>query len=355
MRRVRLSLLLIAALSPVVWADRLAIPHVPQRYVVRTGDTLWGIATHFFQDPWRWPGIWNRNIQIRDPDLIYPGDVIVLRYIHGAPYLVDEGPAAAMAALGQTMAAGSRNTVVLRPRVRSHALVAPIPTLEPSVIGPFLQRPLALSRRAFHRLGYVASAVHRHTFLGPMSRFYAKDLGPHPGKVYEIYRRGPALRTRDGDFLAYETKYVGEARLVRPGRRLPELEITSSIREVEAGDRLIPWHREAPIPYYYPRAPRRRIDATVVAATHDNLNLGTYAAVAIDVGKNAGIRRGYVLRIYSRPRPFYDPVNREMVRGRRQPLGLLMIFRTFARVSYGVIMEAHREIHVGDTVATPRD
>ncbi len=347
MRRARLSLLLVLALSPLVWADRLAVPHVPQRYVVRAGDTLWGIADHFFRDPWRWPGIWNRNLQIRNPDLIYPGDVIVLRYIRGTPYLVDEGPV-------QALTASPQNTVVLRPAVRSQALASAIPTLDPNVIGPFLQRPLALSRRAFRRLGYVAGAVHRHTFLSPLSRFYARHLGAHPDKTYEIYRRGPALRTRDGEFLAYETKYVGQARLVRPGR-LPELEVVSSIREVEAGDRLVPWRHEAPIPYYYPRAPRKRIRARVVAATHDNLNLGTYAAVAIDAGKDAGMRRGYVLRIYSRPRPFYDPVAHETLRGRKQPLGLLMIFRTFARVSYGIIMQARREIHVGDSVATPQD
>lgn len=345
MRRVRLSLLLVAALSPVAWAGRLVVPHVPQSYVVRKGDTLWGIANHFFRDPWRWPGIWNRNVQIRNPDLIYPGDVIALRYAHGKPYLVDEGPV-------QVVAGRSRNTTVLKPKVRSHALVGAIPTLSPNVIGPFLQRPLALSRRSFRRLGYVAGAVHRHTFLSPVGRFYARGLGAHPSRIYEIYRRGPALRDQDGDFLAYETKYVGRAKLVRRGR-LPELEILSSIREVQAGDRLIPWKPQPPTPYYYPRAPKKRIHGTVVAATHDNLNLGTYAALAINVGKNAGIRRGYVLRIYSRPRRFYDPVEHETVRGRRQPLGLLMIFRTFSRVSYGVIMQARREIHVGDTVATP--
>ncbi len=345
MRRVRFVLLLVAALSPVAWAGRLVVPHVPKSYVVRKGDTLWGIANHFFRDPWRWPGIWNRNVQIRDPDLIYPGDVIALRYAHGRPYLVDEGPV-------QVVTGRSRNTVVLKPRVRSHALVGAIPTLSPNVIGPFLQRPLALSRRAFGRLGYIAGSVHRHTFLGPVGRFYARDLGPHPAKVYEIYRRGPALHNQDGDFLAYETKYIGRARLVRRGR-LPELEVVSSIREVQAGDRLIPWQPQPPIPYYYPRAPKKRIHGVIVAATHDDLNLGTYAALAINVGKDAGIRRGYVLRIYSRPRSFYDPVAHETERGRRQPLGLLMIFRTFKRVSYGVIMQARREVHVGDTVATP--
>ncbi len=346
--------MLLASLSPSALADRLVVPHVPRHYIVRKGDTLWGIATHFFRDPWRWPGIWNRNRQIRDPNLIYPGDLIALRYAHGKPYLVDMGPAASQTrSAGHSGLSSSGTTVVLTPRVRSHALAMAIPTLSPNAIGPFLQRPLALSRRQFHRLGYVAAAVHRHTYLGPASRFYARHLGAHPDKVYEIYRRGPTLRASDGDFLAYETKYVGEARLVRGGRRLPEFQVVSSIREVEAGDRLVPWHPEPPIPYFYPRAPHRQVSGEVVAATHNNLNLGTYAAVAINIGKNAGMRRGYVLRLYSRPRRFYNPVADRTERGRRERIGLLMIFRTFPRVSYGVIMQARREIHVGDTVGTP--
>lgn len=349
MCRARLSFLTLAilvVLSTSAWADRLAVPSVPHRYVVRKGDTLWGIATHFLRDPWRWPDIWNRNLQIKNPDLIYPGDIIILRYAHGRPYLVDEGP---VQALGS-----SSRTLVLRPHVRSRALIGAVPTLSPNVIGPFLQRPLALSRSRFRRLGYIAAAVHRHTFLGPFSRFYARHMPTDPAKIYDIYRRGPTLRNPNGEFLAYETKYVGRAELVRPGR-LPEFKVLSSIREVQAGDRLVPWKPQPPTPYYYPRTPRHAISARIVAATHNNLNLGTYAALAINVGKDAGMRRGYVLRIYSRPRSFYDPVARETVRGRKQPIGLLMIFRTFSRVSYGVVMQARREIHVGDSVATPSD
>lgn len=346
--------MLLAAFSAHALADRLVVPHAPQRYVVRVGDTLWGIANHFLRDPWRWPGIWNRNRQIHNPDLIYPGDVIVLRYAQGHPYLVDLGPRPAPEAQAPVSSGRSaaNHVVILRPRVRSEPLRAAIPTLSPNVIGPFLQRPLALSRREFGHLGYVAGGVHRHTFLSPFSRFYGRHLGPHPDHFYDIYRRGPALRNKDGDFLAYETKYVGRAKLVRPGR-LPELEVMSSIREVQAGDRLVPWRPEPPTPYYYPRAPRKRLVGQVVAATHNNLNLGTYAVLALDIGKDNGARRGYVLRLYSRPRRFYDPVAKERVRGRRQPVGLIMIFKTFARVSYGVVMQARKEIHVGDGVASP--
>ena len=64
----------------------------PDRYVVVKGDTLWGISKRFLKSPWRWPDLWGMNKDaVRNPHLIYPGNVLVLDLSGATPRLHMEG------------------------------------------------------------------------------------------------------------------------------------------------------------------------------------------------------------------------------------------------------------------------
>ena len=78
-----LSLLLAALLMSMMAVAQDAVelnPDYPTRYIVKRGDTLWDISTHFLVEPWRWPEIWQINPQVENPHLIFPGDELALFY-----------------------------------------------------------------------------------------------------------------------------------------------------------------------------------------------------------------------------------------------------------------------------------
>ena len=59
-------------------------PGAPDSHTVRPGDTLWDISKIFLRSPWRWPELWGMNLdQIRNPHLIYPGQMLVLDTSNG--------------------------------------------------------------------------------------------------------------------------------------------------------------------------------------------------------------------------------------------------------------------------------
>jgi hypothetical protein len=47
-------------------------------HIIIDGDTLWDLAGRYFSDPLLWPQLYQANDYIKDPDLIYPGDPLIL-------------------------------------------------------------------------------------------------------------------------------------------------------------------------------------------------------------------------------------------------------------------------------------
>ena len=66
-------------------------PNAPERYTIQRGDTLWHISTLYLKSPWHWPELWGMNLQqIKNPHLIYPGQVLVLVRSEGRALLMLE-------------------------------------------------------------------------------------------------------------------------------------------------------------------------------------------------------------------------------------------------------------------------
>ncbi len=331
-------------------------PDHPERYTVQKGDTLWDIATRFLKSPWHWPKIWKINEQIKNPHLIYPGDVIVLRWVDGKPELSvlrrEKLPQTEAPAGEFVPEAPDGRTVKLEPRVHVEPLKAAIPTIPPNAINPFLTQPLVVEEDELERAGYITVGLDDRIVLGDHSPFYARGLRGE-AEHYHVFRPGKEFRHPDtGELLGYEAIYLGDARLLEPGDP-SKLVVTRVKQEILPADRLLVSPQTAALPYYYPRAPDKEVRGRILAALNAVSEIGPYAVVAISLGEREGIEEGHVLRILRHAGEHLDPVTRELYPLPDEESGLLMVFRTFRKMSYAVVMQANRPVHVLDVVATP--
>lgn len=334
-------------------------PDHPDRYTVVKGDTLWGISGRFLKNPWQWPQVWKLNTQIKNPHLIYPGDVVALRYVDGKPEITvlrNEKLAPAVPAPSAADEGPARPVVKLSPRIHAEPLEKAIPTIPPNVIAPFLTQPLVVNEAELEQAGYVGTGLDNRIALGNYSEFYARGLKDKSREFYQIFRKGKPIRNPDSpeDILGYEAVYLGDAKRLDAGEPT-KLVVTRVKQEIIPGDRLVASERKVALPYYFPRPPKTKVVGRIISALSDvaTTEIGPQTIVAINLGTREGIEEGNVLRIQYHTGTARDPMTREEYKLPDEEAGLLMVFRTFERVSYALVMSATRPVHPLDTVATP--
>jgi len=347
MRNLIISLILLFSLSPLAFADEIALQdNPPSKHVVAKGDTLWGIAGRFLKDPWRWSELWNLNReQVKNPHLIYPGDVILLVMVDGKPRLqIAEKQASDL------------ETVRLSPRLRSEAIEArAIPSISPAIIAPFLTQPLLIEETALSNAPYILRTEEGRVLVGSGENAYVRGLKADNGLLWNVYRSGKMLVDPESkETLGQEAEYLGKAKVIKFGEP-STIEVTESVLEIFAFDRLIPV-TEAPINAYIPRAPEKTVAGRVMSIYGGAAEAGQNAVVTINKGKRDGIEIGHVLAIYRRG----STVSVLDTKGDKAELklpdersGLLFVFRTFDKLSYALVVQSSRPIHTLDLVQTP--
>ncbi len=322
-------------------ADPVAVnPAHPDRYVVVRGDTLWDISARFLRDPWRWPDVWYVNPQISNPHLIYPGDVITLTYVNGQPRL--------------SLQRGS--TVKLSPRVRSDALGSAIPVIPLDAIHQFLSRPYVVDQETLDNAPYVVHFADEHLIGSNDVKAYVRTIENSDNRRFDVVRPGDPYRDAEtGEILGYEALFVGNADLQRTGDPATVL-LNDMELETIIGDRLIPVTEDVALDTFHPKAPDQPVAGSIIAVLNGVTQIGQYNVVVLDRGDADGLAPGDVLAIDQKGETVRDTVTEERgdtVTLPDEPAGTLMVFRTFPRVSFALVMRAQRAIHVLDRVHNP--
>jgi hypothetical protein len=367
-------------------------PDHPTRYTVQRGDTLWGISGRFLTEPWRWPDLWQANPQVKNPDLIFPGDELELVTVDGKPRLVKRG----------ARSGGSSKVAKLSPRMRVTEAVPPIPL---DAIRPFLSRPAVVDDQSvIDRAPYVLAFPDNHIRGGTGDRLYARNIDAPVGTRFDILHPVGELRgADDNELLGYGAVHIGIATLTFPGDPAT-LEIGIARRDVRSGDRLrVVSEEDIYAQDFQPRPPSTPVYGSIISVVGGLTQAGRYNVVVLDRGERDGLVPGDVLRIDQKGRIVRDRVPldqghapeirsgiwggipqaiddagalrdlrpaatpqerfRELRTETIQPgepvklpdeqAGLLMVFRTHERISVALIMESTRPINVGDRVRNP--
>jgi hypothetical protein len=333
-------------------------PDAPDRYVVVSGDTLWGISQRYTDSPWRWPELWSMNReQIRNPHLIYPGYVIILDR-ERARLSIASGETGVAGAAGTGAAAG---TVKLSPRVRAESLAKQeIPSIPPGVIEPFLSRPLVIEPDGLDKAPTIVATQGNRVILAPGHSAYVRGIGESQEDIWYVYRKGGPLVDPDTNkTLAYEAIYLGTAQLTRPGEPATVV-LSSAVQEVGAGDKLVA-AGPAQIPSYAPHAPTVYLSGRVMSI-YGGLGkvgeAGRLSIITINRGKADGLEVGHVLALYAAGGSVRDVTKTKGAPDANITLpdersGLVFVFRVFDRVSYALVMNVTPSVSPLDVVQTP--
>jgi LysM domain len=330
------------------------VANAPDSYTVKTHDTLWDISKMYLKSPWRWPELWGMNMaEIRNPHLIYPGQVL---------YLEKTGDRARLR-LGQGLPDG---TTKLSPRVRSTNLdLGSLASVPFGLIEPFLNEAIIFQGKELDAAPRIVATQEGRVNLAQGDTAYVRgDLSN--GTDYRIFRQPkPLLDPTTKELLGYEAVYVGAAEYVRQGEThvdasgkseiVPATFMITQIRqEAGVGDRLA----VAPAPEYTnyaPHAPQGAIDGQIVSLYGDALSAGQNQIVALNRGAVDGLERGNILALVHTGEHVVDTTDssKTVMKLPDERQGLLFVFRVFDRMSYALILSVRDPVSAGDRFTQP--
>jgi hypothetical protein len=332
-------------------------PNAPERYTVKSGDTLWDLSGMYLTSPWRWPELWGMNMdQVRNPHLIFPGQVLFL----------DKSDGRARLRMGAQVGGGVTGDGKLQPHVRAKDIafygIASIPF---NLIEPFLNEAVIFETNELAAAPRIVATQEGRVLLSRGDTAYVRgDLGQE--REYRIFREPRPLKdptTRE--VLGFEATYVGASEYTVQGETRTNAEgkaeiipatftVTSIRQEAGVGDRL------APVPVreytnYAPHPPAAPIAGQIVSIYGDALTAGQNQIVSLNRGAVDGIERGHVLALFRDGKVVVDPTEkgRTKIKLPDERHGVLFVFRVFSRMSYALILSVKDPVSPGDRFTQP--
>lgn len=342
-------IVLLMTIAPIGLANDILRENHPDHHVVVRGDTLWGISETFLNDPWLWPEIWHVNEHIENPHLIYPGDIVKLIYLKGQPKLtLQRGPAHA------TRTFLPDGTVKLSPKVRASKLDTVIPAIPLDAVQSFLVEHRVVDPDLLKDAPYVVAGGDGHIVMGSQDKIYARGNIDESYSAYGIYRKGIRFVDPDtNEFLGIVAEEMALAKLVAVDDDIGTMTLLRARQDVRIGDLLLPTVERKVQSTFYPKSPKVEINAKIIHVFGGVRNVSQYNVIVINRGERDSLEVGDVLAIYKKGEKIRDRNTSELIQLPAERAGITIVFRTFEKVAFGLVLKAQKSLTVLDEVRNP--
>jgi LysM repeat protein len=355
---------LAGAANPPALGSPLVAPEGP--YVVKKGDTLWGISRDLLQDPLLWPRLWEQNSFISNPNLIFPGDQLVVPGkdlspaapvvevpTPAAPAQTVEAPPPAPPAAPALPPPPAPPVAAVPPPAPVQVQPAPEPPVPPASRHAMVCSPGLVPEQMVDRVGIgtlVMSAEDR-VMLSMEDRVVVgldDNRSVKTGDRLLVAREGRRLiHPRTGQSAGRVLYAVGLLDVTGVQARVVQARVSYSCGPIGLGDRVMPF-----TPLLFPeektlQPARRSVSGIVVDSLRGEEFMGLQQMAFVDVGANQGVALGdvFAIRRLNRPAP---TATGEMLPMPSDRLGDAVVIRVVERSVTVLLTSSAREIRVGD-------
>ncbi len=331
--------------APTIKAD------APNRYIVKKGDTLWDISGRYLDSPWRWKEIWATNKQIKNPNLIYPNDILILCIIQGKTLIgVDTGEGCAGVEKQLTGAAVATAVTVT-------STANSIPAIPLSAIQHWLDKTIIVNPEDFNTTPYILASKKRNLITASGDKVYSKGVPLIVGQRYGVYREGERyVEPKTQKVIGLEVTQVATGVVTSTETNgVSSLQLTDSYgKEVREGDRVFVELNNSIPPVFYPEPATVNRGGMIVRVMDSISSAAKGSVVAINLGRTQGAKPGDVLTVYQKGPLVRDTIDNDTpVRLPSEPTGMVMVFNTFDDISYAYVLSSELPLSIGDQLLPP--
>jgi LysM repeat protein len=302
----------------------------PTIYIIKRGDTLWGLSERFIKDPNYWPNMWSKNDQITNPHVIYPGQKV--RVFADRLEFVPIGPAP------RDSAAAAKSADIAQDVMEERRF---------SILGS----EGFLMEKESRPYGSVIGAHHDRIMTGVDDIVYT-DIGTvngvRGGEKFSIFRtEGTVSHPVTNEIMGKKIIPLGTLQLTDLEQTASRAIITRNFKEITPGSYLTPYRNDRRREVSLKMA-TRDLKGYIIESYSGSHTIAAGDIVYIDLGSTQGAVPGNMLYIVRDVN-----LDRSITEGRvdrlpQELLGALVILETGKKTASALVVKSIDAIYKGD-------